>query len=156
MEAITQQPGHRAVRRGRWSEPGRIYSVTTTTRERKPWFADPEMAATAARETLAPAFALDARVPCWVLMPDHMHLLIELGPAHSLPRVVQHVKSSLAAAVNRKAGRTGAIWDRGFHDHAVRADEDVARLAQYLIANPVRAGLVAQVGDYPYWNTIWL
>jgi REP element-mobilizing transposase RayT len=156
MDASIEKPGSRALRRGRWSEPGRIYLVTTVTRDRKPWFADPDLAAAAARQTLSPSFALDARVPCWVLMPDHLHVLFELGTQHSLPRVVQHVKSSMANAVNRAAGRSGALWDTGFQDRALRADEDLVQTARHLVANPIRAGLVSRAGDYPYWNAEWL
>jgi REP element-mobilizing transposase RayT len=151
-----ESAGSRALRRGRWSEPGRIYLVTTITRDRRPWFADPELAAAAARQTLLPSCALDARLQCWILMPDHLHALVELGPAHTLPRVVQHLKSSIAAAVNRAAGRSGPLWEKGFHDRALRADEDLRGTARYLIGNPIRAGLVSRAGDYPYWNAIWL
>jgi hypothetical protein len=38
----------------------------------------------------------------------------------------------------------------------VRSDEDVQAIARYIVANPIRAGLVKRVGDYPFWNAIWL
>jgi hypothetical protein len=48
------------------------------------------------------------------------------------------------------------VWDRGFHDHALRRDEDMRNVARYIVANPLRAGLVGNVLDYPYWNCVWL
>ena len=48
------------------------------------------------------------------------------------------------------------LWQAGFHDRALRAEVDVRAAARYLVANPLRAGLVVSVGDYPYWNAIWL
>lgn len=51
---------------------------------------------------------------------------------------------------------TGAIWARAFHDRALRSDEHVLSAARYLVLNPVRAGLVQRIGDYPYWDAIWL
>ena len=47
-------------------------------------------------------------------------------------------------------------WQPGFHDHAVRAEEDLASVARYIVANPLRAGLRGKIGDYPFWNAIWL
>ena len=66
------------------------------------------------------------------------------------------VKSSSSRTLNRAMGRSGRIWTAGFHDHALRKEEDVKRVARYVIANPLRAGLVEQIGDYPLWDAIWL
>ena len=51
---------------------------------------------------------------------------------------------------------TSVTTDRAFHDHALRANEDLRQAARYVIANPIRAGLVRRVGDYPFWNAIWV
>ena len=48
------------------------------------------------------------------------------------------------------------IWQAGYYDHAIRKDEDIVNIARYIIANPIRAGLVKKVGDYPHWHAIWL
>jgi len=48
------------------------------------------------------------------------------------------------------------VWQRGFHDHAVRREEDLQALARYVVANPVRAGLVQRTGLYPHWDAIWV
>ena len=42
------------------------------------------------------------------------------------------------------------------YDHALRKDEDVKKIARYIIANPLRAGLVEKIEDYPYWDAVWL
>ena len=89
-------------------------------------------------------------------MPDHLHLLLQLGEGTSLSDAVMHLKTNVAKQVNRELLRTGAVWQRGFHDHALREDEDVRAAARYIIANPLRAGLVQTIGDYPYWNAVWL
>jgi putative transposase len=156
MDASNRPPGVRVLRHGRWSEPGRIYLVTTVTEDRRRWFEDADVAHAVARRTLDPLIVLDGRLHCWVLMPDHLHALVELGAQHTLPRVVQHLKSALGSAANAALGRQGRLWQRGFHDRALRADEDLLTAARYVVANPVRAGLVERVGDYPYWNAAWL
>ncbi|TXL18578.1 hypothetical protein BMR04_00075 [Methylococcaceae bacterium HT3] len=48
------------------------------------------------------------------------------------------------------------LWQDGYHDHAVRKEEDLLQIARYIIANPLRAGLVKKVADYPLWDAIWL
>jgi putative transposase len=91
----------------------------------------------------------------WVLMPDHLHWLLVLGAA-DLGAVVRTLKSRSAIAVNRALGRDGPVWQKGYHDHAVRGEEDLRAVARYVVANPVRARLVERVGDYPLWDAVWL
>jgi putative transposase len=58
--------------------------------------------------------------------------------------------------VNNRLKRTGKLWQRGFYDHALRKDEDVLKLARYIVANPIRAGIINKIGDYPLWDAVWL
>ncbi len=69
---------------------------------------------------------------------------------------MQRFKSRSAKAVNAFVGNGGQVWQRGYHDLAVRSDEDVRQLARYVVANPLRAGMVQRVGDYSMWDAIWL
>ena len=90
-----------------------------------------------------------AQTLAFVVMPDHLHWLMSLGSISSLDQVVGGVKSVVA----HKAGRR--IWQKGFHDHALRREEDLAKVAEYIILNPVRAGLVDRPENYPHWDTVW-
>jgi REP element-mobilizing transposase RayT len=92
----------------------------------------------------------------WVLMPDHVHWLVQVGKEGNLSRVVNRLKSASGCQVHRLIGTRGPLWQQGFHDHALRAQEDVRRVARYVLANPLRAGLVQRMGEYPYWNAIWV
>ena len=87
-------------------------------------------------------------------MPDHVHWLLELQ-AKPLDDVMRRFKSSSALAFNRAYGRGGALWQSGYHDHAVRSDESLRRHAMYILGNPIRAGLTAAIGDYPYMWSLW-
>ena len=89
-------------------------------------------------------------------MPDHAHWLLQLGDTEPLRRVVARLKTVSAERVNACSRRMGAVWSRAYHDRALRADEDMAAVARYIVANPLRAGLGRRVGEYPYWNAIWL
>jgi REP element-mobilizing transposase RayT len=91
----------------------------------------------------------------WVLMPEHLDWLLQPHDA-TLGDVVRQMKSCSARAVNAGLARTGKVWQKGFHDRAVRVDENLRELARYVMANPVRAGLVTKVGDYPLCDAGWL
>lgn len=145
----------RQLRIGRHSEKGRIYLITANTKDRQPVFGDWRVGRLVAKQfRLAERDGL-AQSLAWVVMPDHFHWLLELKNG-SLSRVVARTKSRACVVVNDLQGRTGSIWQRGFHDHAIRQEEDLKGLARYLILNPVRAGLTERVGDYPLWDAAWI
>jgi REP element-mobilizing transposase RayT len=148
-------PGRKALRKGRFSQPNGIYLVTTITEQRIPWFQVFDFARIACRCLQDETCLLDATSLCWVVMPDHVHLLLQLGETE-LAAVVRRLKASSALKLNREIGRKGRLWSPSFHDHALRREEDLRKVARYIVANPLRAGLVAKVGDYPYWNAVWL
>jgi REP element-mobilizing transposase RayT len=90
----------------------------------------------------------------FVIMPDHMHWLFSLTDKASLSEVVGAMKRHSSRQVNVFLNQPGTpIWQRGFHDHALRNDQSVIDVARYIIANPLRAGLVRRVGD---WDAVWL
>ena len=84
-----------------------------------------------------------------VLMPDHLHWLMTLRSGE-LSGVMRLLKGRTAHVLGHP------IWQSNYHDHAIRKDEDLRALARYIIANPLRAGLVERIGDYPWWNSVWL
>ncbi|HEX5338964.1 MAG TPA: transposase [Gallionella sp.] len=144
------------MRKGRASIANGIYLITTTTLERKKLFDEFAVGCAAARCFENADFLGDARMLAWVLMPDHAHWLLQLGERDSLSRVVNRLKSASARYVNRARGSSGVVWAKAFHDHGLRNEEDVQNIARYVIANPLRAGLIGRIGDYPFWNAAWL
>ncbi|MDR6993362.1 REP element-mobilizing transposase RayT [Luteimonas sp. 3794] len=91
----------------------------------------------------------------WVLMPDHAHWLLQLG-TESLGRVVARMKSAVSRNLHSQWGDAGPVWSNAFHDRAIRRDEDLHAAARYVVANPLRAGLCRSLGDYPFWDAVWL
>ncbi|HET6604865.1 MAG TPA: transposase [Xanthomonadaceae bacterium] len=154
--AMDANPGHRALRIGRCSIQGQVYLVTTTTAGRQPIFRDFERACRAARALSEPLLWRASRPLCWVLMPDHWHALIELGAGDSLAGLLRRLKSGSALRLRRQIPPPGKVWAKTFHDHALRSDEDLVAVARYIVANPLRAGLAARVGDYPFWDAVWI
>lgn len=88
-------------------------------------------------------------------MPDHWHGLVQLHEG-DLSRVVGRFKALVTNEIKRSTGRRYPLWQKAFQDRALREEDDVRAAARYVVANPVRAGLVERVGLYPYWNAVWL
>lgn len=154
--SVVAKPGNAALRKGRVSLEHGAYLVTTATIDRIKRFEDFAAGCAASRCFEDVTLLRDARMLAWVLMPDHAHWLIQLGASGLLDSVVNRLKSASARCANRMLGRTGALWMPGFHDHALRANEDLQFAARYVVGNPLRAGLVENIGDYPFWNAVWV
>lgn len=143
------------LRTGRVSETGRPYLVTTVTRNRCPFFNDwhiGRLVVSVLRSTQAGHYAESL---AWVVMPDHLHWLV-VPESEPLDAIVRRIKSCSARAVNQARGATGALWQKGYHDHALRKEDDMRAAARYIVANPLRAGIVPRIGDYPLWDSIYL
>ncbi len=151
-----RKPGHAALRNGRASICNTAYLITTTTQNREPLFSHFPAACSAARCFEDAALLRESRMLAWVLMPDHAHWLLQLGEADNLGDVIGRLKSASSRHTNRTQNRMGSLWSKAFYDHALREEDDLQAVARYIVANPLRAGLVKRIGDYPFWNAIWL
>ena len=112
-------PPSRDLRKGRVTIQGQIYLLTFVTDGRKLRFAD-LFCARLMVQTLMNSRYTDTLA--FVVMPDHVHWLVQLLEGSGLCRVVQMVKSVSAHRLNRHLGRKGRIWQDGFHDHAIRRE----------------------------------
>ncbi len=143
--------------KGRYSENGRAYFITTVLAEReRRYFGDFSCARLVVAEMRGLHENGAVNSLAWVVMPDHVHWLFQLGETETLSSVVKGFKARSAHRVNRYLGRQGALWQKAFYDHAVRKEEDIRGIARYIVANPLRAGLVENIGDYPLWDAEWL
>ena len=136
------------LRRGRVSLAGHCYLVTIVTQHRKPWFDELTRAVHACRNFYCDSVSKHGETLAYVVMPDHVHWLIQVGG--DLSEAVRIYKARVSLDLGAKP------WQRGFHDHGIRREEDLRSIARYIVANPLRAGLVDNVLDYPYWDAAWL
>jgi REP element-mobilizing transposase RayT len=94
-------------------------------------------------------------------MPDHVHLLLTPrsdsdGNTYGLAQIMSGIKGSSAHRVNRALGRSGALWQAESFDRLVRSHESVRSKAEYICANPARAGLVGKEDEYPWLWREWI
>ena len=143
------------LRKGRYPETGRPYIVTTVTRNRLPVFQDFHVGRLLVASIKDTATRHLAETLAWVIMPDHLHWLLVPG-TDPLDAIVRRVKSCSARIVNQQIDSSVPLWQKGYHDHALRKEEDLRAVVRYIVANPVRAGLVRKVGDYPLWDCKYL
>jgi putative transposase len=90
----------------------------------------------------------------WCLMPDHLHWLISPKKENLIKTIGQW--KSYTGHLLGKVGLTGPCWQRGFYDHALRKEEDIEKVATYIVNNPVRKGLVNNWRDYAYSWHRWM
>lgn len=87
-----------------------------------------------------------------VVMPDHVHLVIsplsdEKGP-FSIAKIMQAIKGASAHRVNQALGRKGYVWQQESFDRVLRREESIGDKVDYILGNPVRAGLVSAPSEY--------
>ena len=147
--------GYQRLRAGRVSINQQAYHLVFNTHQRNPLI-DFDNGTLLARYLNSTQFLKNNRLLAWVLMPDHVHILVQLGEGSTLESFVRVFKTQSSLILRRKNVFAGKVWDKGYYDHACRKEEDLAAIARYIVANPLRAGLVRSVRDYPFWDAIWL
>ena len=157
MHDGTRRPRGRMLRFGRKSLVHQIYLVTAVTHDREPLFHDFALGRIVVQALRFEEQRGQVLSLAFVVMPDHVHWLLELRKSAQLNSVMHAVKGYSGRHINAARGTfLQRIWQAGFHDHAIRREEDLRSVARYMVANPVRAGLVRKVGDYPLWDAVWI
>jgi putative transposase len=78
----------------------------------------------------------------FVVMPDHVHLLLSVEGDLSIEKAVQFIKGGFSYRVRKELGYAGEVWQRGFSEVRVNDDESFRKHREYIAQNPARAGLV--------------
>jgi REP element-mobilizing transposase RayT len=86
----------------------------------------------------------------WVVMPNHVHVLIREYEGYALGSVVQSWKSFTGRKLNLLSGSRGRIWSREYWDRFIRDPAHFDASVRYIEHNPVAAGLVDRPEDWPW------
>jgi putative transposase len=88
----------------------------------------------------------------YCFMPDHLHLLVEgLKESSDLRRFVSSFNQRSGDAYHRGTGQ--CLWQTGYYDHVLRDEQSLQATAGYILQNPVRAGLVERMEQYPHMGS---
>ncbi len=157
MDHSFQKPekGSRMLRKGRRSLSHQIYFISTF-KDSKAARLDNELCF---RVILGVLDRLEREEICewfaFVVMPDHIHLVVRLGENINLSEMVKRLKGASAVEINKRRGVKGALWYKGFHDRMVREHEKVSSYVRYVCENPVRKGLVREASEWEYTRVKW-
>ena len=94
--------------------------------------------------------ACGVRVYAYCLMTNHVHLLLTPSDEAGLGQLMKRLAARQTRYRNRTAGRTGTLWESRYKSSPVDADAYLLACVRYIEMNPVRAGMVAAPGDYPW------
>ena len=89
-------------------------------------------------------------VHAYVLMTNHFHLLATPQAEDSLPQMMQAVGRRYVRHFNDEQGRSGTLWEGRYKSTLIQTDRYLLTCMAYMDLNPVRGGLVAEPGDYPW------
>jgi REP element-mobilizing transposase RayT len=112
MDDMAKQPHGKNLRKGRVSLPNQAYLVTAVTASRKPAFTSFAAARLAVRSFHDKDIVRNAQTLAFVVMPDHVHWLLQLENDRDLSETVRLFKAKVSHILRQQ------IWQRGFHDHA--------------------------------------
>jgi putative transposase len=128
------------------------YAVTCCTFGRRPWFRSQESVDPARAQLLQLSAAESFEVPAYCFMPDHIHVFLRGTSSDSDLRRLLNLWKQRTGYLHKQA--TGSrLWQGGYFDHVLRGEEDRIDVIRYLLANPIRAGLVDDLRDYAFWGS---
>lgn len=90
------------------------------------------------------------RLICWVIMPNHVHVVIEQIDGHSLSDIIRSWKSFSAKEINKVRNTSGPVWAPDYFDRFIRNRKHFSNAVAYVECNPVTAGLVDRVEQWPF------
>lgn len=144
------------LRKHRFSKANHYYLITTVTHNRARLFERFSYARVVIRCLILADASRYSTTIGFVVMPDHIHWVFKLGEIKTLSNTVGFVKGLSARRINQQRSISGAIWQHGFHENMIRGEGDLREIIRYVVANPLRAGLVTTVADYPHWDCCYL
>jgi putative transposase len=86
----------------------------------------------------------------FVVMPNHVHLLIEVNTGTTIEKAMQLIKGGFSYRLKRQCGYEGEVWQPGFSDARIKDEQSFLRHREYIAQNPVKAGLADSAERYPY------
>ena len=86
----------------------------------------------------------------FVVMPDHLHLLITVGREMTVEKAMKLIKGGFSYRLKHELQFQGEVWQRGFSESRADDEKSFSSCREYIAQNPVKAGLADSPGQYPY------
>jgi len=126
--------------------------VTVCSRERSPLLTVGAVPRLLATGIVKATRDVPVAVLAWVIMPDHLHVLLAPKVGGDVQAWVRRLKGGVSS--HARALGLRRLWQRSFHDRVLRSDEQVSQVARYVLQNPVRAGWVEAWHQWPHHGSL--
>jgi len=130
-------------------QPG-VYFVTTLTWQRRELFRRNDLAEIVVKQLLDCRDRGFYKLHQFVLMYDHLHILLAPGSDCSLEKAMQMIKGGSSRQIGTELRSGLPVWQPGFHDRFVRDESEYRNCVQYIIENPQKRHLVERPERYPW------
>ncbi len=107
-------------------------------------------------DTIAYEHEKSCKIISWVVMPNHVHLLLRPLEGHSLSDIMKRIKGVSARKINQATNSSGSVWQADYFDRYIRDEEHFLKTVDYIKFNPVKAGLCENPSDWEFckkWNS---
>ncbi|MCI0530608.1 MAG: transposase [candidate division Zixibacteria bacterium] len=127
-----------------------IYFITTVTHKRKRFFDGENNCEILLRVVRYYRERLSFRVYGYVILPDHIHALIQVPEGLDISTIMHCIKRASAYQINQILHTKGPVWQAGYHEHVIRDEKDLKGRLNYIHKNPLKAGLVENLEYYKF------
>ena len=86
----------------------------------------------------------------FVVMPNHIHLMLSVDDGHAIGRAMQMIKGGFSHGMGQAELKSKSVWQPSYYEHRVRDAAEYAAVRNYIHQNPVRRRLIEAAKDYPY------
>jgi REP element-mobilizing transposase RayT len=133
-----------------YASPYAVFFLTSCTQFNRDILKNPDFSLKCIDYIKSEKIRLGHALYVFCLMPDHLHIL--LSPLESGIPVTQYMNGLISKMTHLswEYGYSGKLMQRSFYDHIIRKEEDLRQIAEYILNNPVRKGLVEKWEDYPF------
>ena len=147
---MTQLPVRKTsnLSKGRVSIPFARYFITCCVKRPEDRLVQPVFATYLIKNLYDQTSDKDFKLICATVMPDHIHLLMELGDRISLNRVISKFRAKTKGFLASRE----IEWQPNFFEHRLRPDEELNPYALHTFLNPYRAGLLSRNSSWPWWH----
>lgn len=113
------------------------------------WFTDPRIASIV-QDALLNLDGKRYKLIAWVIMPNHVHILIRSLPGHPISEIMQTLKSFTSHEANKILGRKGSFWSKEYFDRYIRNARHFQATVRYIEENPVKARLCIKPEEWKF------
>lgn len=90
------------------------------------------------------------RVISFVMMPDHFHLIVQLGKKKSLSQAVRSLTNFVFKEYHKRYSKTNKLWQKDFHEYMIKNGKSLENIIEYVIESPLRNGYVKSTNMWPF------